>query len=86
MSVGILKTQWMKKKFGTLLFFVIIINFSAQEKTNDITEVTVKSKFLELPLKRVNENITIISKAEIQNSATWRKWRAGRYFNSRKQF
>jgi vitamin B12 transporter len=67
MSVGILKTQWMKKKFGTLLFFVIIINFSAQEKTNDIKEVTVKSKFLELPLKRVNENITIISKAEIQN-------------------
>lgn len=58
----------MKKKSAVLFYLALIINFSAQEKSSDISEVTINGKFLELPLKKVNENITVISKAEIQNS------------------
>lgn len=42
--------------------------FSAQEKESEISEITVQGKFLNLPLKKVNENITVISKQELENS------------------
>ena len=58
----------MKKGVISILFLGSIINFSAQEKEKNISEVIVQGKFLALPLKKVNENVTVISKKEIQNS------------------
>ncbi|SFH82560.1 TonB-dependent receptor plug domain-containing protein [Halpernia frigidisoli] len=48
-----------------LSFFAI---FSAQQKQSDIDEVYVQGKFLNLPVSKINENITIITKAEIEKS------------------
>ncbi|WP_226064553.1 TonB-dependent receptor plug domain-containing protein [Kaistella polysaccharea] len=58
----------MKKLTTSLLVFATMIHFSAQEKESNIAEVTVQGKFLELPITKVNENITVISKAEISAS------------------
>lgn len=58
----------MKKGIVSILLLGAALSFSAQEKEGSISEVTVQGKFLELPLKKVNENITVISKEEIQNS------------------
>ena len=44
------------------------LNLNAQEKEAEINEVTVQGKFLNLPLKKVNENITVITKKEIESS------------------
>jgi iron complex outermembrane receptor protein len=62
------KNYGMKKGVISILFLGSIINFSAQEKEKNISEVIVQGKFLALPLKKVNENVTVISKKEIQNS------------------
>ena len=58
----------MKKITPTVLAFFTVLNLSAQEKESKIAEVTVQGKFLELPIAKVNENITVISKAEINAS------------------
>jgi vitamin B12 transporter len=58
----------MKKLALSILSIGVILQISAQEKERSIPEVTVQGKFLELPVRKVNENITIISKKEIQNS------------------
>lgn len=58
----------MKKLFCSVLFLGVIGMFSAQEKESEISEITVQGKFLNLPLKKVNENITVISKQELENS------------------
>ena len=58
----------MKKLTTSLLVFATMIHLSAQEKESNIAEVTVQGKFLELPITKVNENITVISKAEISAS------------------
>ncbi|MBU4538291.1 MAG: TonB-dependent receptor [Weeksellaceae bacterium] len=58
----------MRKIICYALFLGNIIQFTAQEKADEIAEVTVHGKFLSLPLKKVNENITVISKKEISNS------------------
>lgn len=58
----------MKKVIFSVFFLSTFLNFSAQENESSISEVTVSGKLLEMPLKKVNENITIISKEEIQNS------------------
>lgn len=58
----------MKKLVCSVLFLGVIGMVSAQEKESEITEVTVQGKFLNLPLKKVNENITVISKKELENS------------------
>ena len=58
----------MKKLVCSVLFWGVIGMFSAQEKESEISEITVQGKFLNLPLKKVNENITVISKKELENS------------------
>ena len=58
----------MKKLVCSVLFLGVIGMFSAQEKESEISEITVQGKFLNLPLKKVNENITVISKKELENS------------------
>ncbi len=58
----------MRRVIVSVLLLGIFSPLSAQEKESNITEVTVKGKFLELPIKRVNENITVVSKEEIANS------------------
>ena len=63
-----LKNSVMKKVILSILSLGFVSQFSAQEKESAIPEVTVQGKFLELPVKKVNENITIVSKEEIQNS------------------
>ena len=66
------KNYGMKKGVISILFLGSIINFSAQEKEKNISEVIVQGKFLALPLKKVNENVTVISKKEIQNYEKWK--------------
>ncbi len=58
----------MKKLVCAVLLLGVIGMVSAQEKESEISEVTVQGKFLNLPLKKVNENITVISKKELENS------------------
>ena len=58
----------MKKGVLNLFFLGVFLNISAQEKESAISEVTVSGKLIEMPLKNSNENITVISKEEIQNS------------------
>lgn len=58
----------MKKIICSAFFLGVITMISAQEKESEITEVMVQGKFLSLPLKKVNENITVISKQELENS------------------
>lgn len=58
----------MKKNICSAFFLGVITMISAQEKESEITEVMVQGKFLSLPLKKVNENITVISKKELENS------------------
>lgn len=58
----------MKKVILSVLLVGLSLQISAQEKESSIPEVTVQGKFLELPIKKVNENITIVSKEEIENS------------------
>ncbi|AZB22453.1 TonB-dependent receptor [Kaistella haifensis] len=58
----------MKKIICSAFFLGVITMISAQEKESEITEVMVQGKFLNLPLKKVNENITVISKQELENS------------------
>ncbi|KEY19786.1 TonB-dependent receptor plug domain-containing protein [Kaistella antarctica] len=58
----------MKKVILSVLLLGLSLQISAQEKESSIPEVTVQGKFLELPIKKVNENITVVSKEEIENS------------------
>lgn len=58
----------MKKVILSVLLLGLSLQISAQEKESSIPGVTVQGKFLELPIKKVNENITVVSKEEIENS------------------
>ena len=58
----------MKRIICSVLFLGIIGTVFAQEKESEINEVMVQGKFLNLPLRKVNENITVISKKELENS------------------
>lgn len=58
----------MTKKLITFSLLSVLIKISAQEKPANIDEVFVQGKFLNLPVEKINENITIITKAEIEKS------------------
>ncbi|QOW09744.1 TonB-dependent receptor [Kaistella flava (ex Peng et al. 2021)] len=58
----------MKRIVVSILLLGIVCQVSAQEKESSIPEVTVQGRFLELPIKKVNENITVVSREEIKNS------------------
>lgn len=62
------KSDKMKKEILTIWCFLTLLNLNAQEKERGINEVIVQGKFLNLPLKKVNENITVVTQKEIENS------------------
>jgi vitamin B12 transporter len=55
-------------KILTFLPLITSLAISAQEKPENIDEVFVQGKFLNLPIEKINENISIITKAEIEKS------------------
>ncbi len=56
-------------KNGTCIFLVFSsCFFSAQEKTSDIDSIQIQNKLIVTPYKSVNQNISIITKADIANS------------------
>ncbi len=58
----------MKKQFLCLMGLGMATVFFAQEKETQVEEVQVFGKFLNLPLKKVNENVTVITKADLQTT------------------
>lgn len=54
----------------TLSVFLVgnILNFSAQTNEKEIDEVNIQGKFLNLPVKKVNENVTVITRDQLENS------------------
>lgn len=57
----------MKKLIVSIALLATVSAFKAQEK--GIEEVTITGKLMDLPLKKSSVNVTIIDKAQIQNSA-----------------
>jgi len=58
----------MKKIIAALSMVVLSINGFAQNKENEIDEVNLQGRFLSIPYNEVNENVTVITKQQIQNS------------------
>lgn len=58
----------MNKIIVTLSVLVLSINGLAQNKENTIDEVNLQGRFLSIPYNDVNENVTVITKQQIQNS------------------
>jgi vitamin B12 transporter len=58
----------MKKIITALSVVVLSINGFAQNKENEIDEVNLQGRFLSIPYNDVNENVTVITKQQIQNS------------------
>src|SRR5271167_4062901 len=58
----------MKKITTALSVLVLSINGFAQSKENAIDEVNLQGRFLSIPYNDVNENVTVITKQQIQNS------------------
>lgn len=58
----------MKRVSFAIVLFSLFTNLQAQEKEKNIDEVIIQGKFLSLPYKKVSENVTVITKVEIQNS------------------
>lgn len=58
----------MKKIIVALSVVVLSINGLAQNKENEIDEVNLQGRFLSIPYNDVNENVTVITKQQIQNS------------------
>src|SRR5690606_1619563 len=42
--------------------------FSAQTKESEIDGVNIQGKFLNLPVKKINENVTVITRAQIESA------------------
>lgn len=45
-----------------------MLQLAAQSKEREIEEVTIQGKFLNLPVQKVSENVTVISRAQIENA------------------
>lgn len=58
----------MVKKLGTLFFLGSVLTIQAQEKTADIDSIEIQGKFIATPYKNANQNISVITKADILNS------------------
>ena len=58
----------MKKIIVALSVVVLSISGFAQNKENEIDEVNLQGRFLSIPYNDVNENVTVITKQQIQNS------------------
>ncbi|MCD9854742.1 TonB-dependent receptor [Epilithonimonas sp. JDS] len=58
----------MKRIITALSMVVLSINGFAQNKENEIDEVNLQGRFSSIPYNDVNENVTVITKQQIQNS------------------
>lgn len=58
----------MKRIIVALSVVVLSINGFAQNKENEIDEVNLQGRFFSIPYNDVNENVTVITKQQIQNS------------------
>lgn len=58
----------MKRIIVALSAVVLSINGFGQNKENEIDEVNLQGRFLSIPYNDVNENVTVITKQQIQNS------------------
>lgn len=58
----------MIKKLGALFFAGSVLTVQAQEKTAEIDSIEIQGKFIAIPYKNANQNISIITKADILNS------------------
>ena len=58
----------MKKIVTALSIAVLSINAFGQNKENEIDEVNLQGRFLSIPYNDVNENVTVITKQQIENS------------------
>jgi len=59
----------MIKKLGTVVFLGTLFTINAQEKLTEIDSIQFQGKFIVTPYKNVNQNITVITKQDIINSA-----------------
>lgn len=58
----------MIKKIGSAFFLGSLLWVNAQEKTTDIESIEFQGKFISTPYKSANQNISVITKEEIENS------------------
>lgn len=58
----------MKKTITTLSILALAINAFGQDQEKKIDEVNLQGRFLSIPYNDVNENVTVITKQQIQNS------------------
>ena len=58
----------MKRTITALSICVLSINAMAQNQEKEIDEVNLQGRFLSTPYNDVNENVTVITKQQIQNS------------------
>ena len=58
----------MKRVSFAIVLVSLFTSLHAQEKKKNIEEVIIHGKFMSLPYKKVSENVTVITKTEIQNS------------------
>ncbi|WP_415327162.1 TonB-dependent receptor plug domain-containing protein [Chryseobacterium sp. MMS23-Vi53] len=58
----------MTKKLLSVFFLGTLFLVQAQEKSTDIDSIEIQGKLISIPYKIANQNITIITKEEIENS------------------
>ncbi|HAV02441.1 MAG TPA: TonB-dependent receptor [Chryseobacterium sp.] len=58
----------MKKIIVPCFLLCTVLSVFGQTRESDVEEVTVTGKFLHLPVRQVNENITVVTREEIQSS------------------
>ena len=58
----------MKRTFTTLLSCGLCISAMAQNQENNIERVDLQGRFLSVSHNDVNENVTVITKKQIENS------------------
>lgn len=58
----------MNKQLLTAFFLAGICSINAQEKTSEIDSIEIQGKFISTPYKNANQNISVITRADILNS------------------
>lgn len=58
----------MNKQLLAVFFLSGIYSINAQEKTSEIDSIEIQGKFISTPYKNANQNISVITKADILNS------------------
>ncbi|GAA4155731.1 ligand-gated channel protein [Chryseobacterium ginsenosidimutans] len=58
----------MIKKVGSIFFLGTLFFAHAQEKSTDIDSIEIQGKLISIPYKIANQNITVITREEIENS------------------